>query len=324
MRVLITGGCGFVGRHFTKRFLDDGASVTFVDDLSASRAVSFWPSFLCPLVAQQKQLTQHYEDVRNWFRRSTSVASDYDLIIHCAAVVGGRLTIDGDPLKVATDLSIDAGFFNWVVRGKPSKVIYFSSSAVYPVELQTQRMHVQLGEGIVRIGNRIAMPDQTYGWAKLSGEVLAGHARESYGLDVAVYRPFSGYGEDQDSSYPMPAICARAVRRENPMTIWGSGEQQRDFIHIDDVVDAVLATYELLPSRMPLNLGTGHPTSFNELARIALEMVGHEAPIVNDPGKPEGVFSRVADPYAMLRLYQPKITLGEGVARVCDYLSRSN
>ena len=106
-------------------------------------------------------------------------------MIHCAAIVGGRLKIEGDPLAVATDLSIDAEFFNWVVKAKPKQVIYFSSSAVYPIELQTRKFGVALNESMVHFnGNRIGVPDCTYGFAKLAGEFLAKQAIEKYGANI--------------------------------------------------------------------------------------------------------------------------------------------
>ena len=114
-------------------------------------------------------------------------------IVHLAAVVGGRLTIDGNPLKVATDLAIDATFFNWVVKHRPfpRKVLFFSSSAAYPIAEQSQHHHRPLSEQLIDFNGYLGVPDMTYGWAKLTGEFLARHAVETYGLDVVIYRPFS-------------------------------------------------------------------------------------------------------------------------------------
>ena len=100
--------------------------------------------------------------MRNWFKHKRNHASNFDLVIHCAAIVGGRLNIDGDPLAVATDLSIDAELYNWIVRGKfLPKLIYFSSSAAYPVELQTKTCNCDLAETHLSFSSsRISMPDR--------------------------------------------------------------------------------------------------------------------------------------------------------------------
>jgi GDP-L-fucose synthase len=254
-------------------------------------------------------------DVRAWFRNTDP--SIYDLVIHCAAIVGGRLKIDGDPLAVATDLSIDAEMFNWIVRtDRKPKLVYFSSSAVYPLELQRKSCHCNLAEPLVNFDtSRIAMPDQTYGWSKLCGEYLAKHAAEKYGLDVAIYRPFGGYGEDQSLDYPWPSIMKRVLDGEDPVTVWGSGDQRRDLIHIDDIVSAVLQTMGRLRFGEVLNLGTGRGLSFREIARIAADQLGIRCNIVNDASKPEGVFARVADTTKLDALYCPTITVEDGIRR---------
>lgn len=310
-RVLILGGCGFVGRHFVKRLIDLGDAVTVVDNLYSGIHGHAW-AFDLP----KKRLNFIYMDARSYFRFNN--ADKFDLVIHLAAIVGGRLNIENDPLAVATDLSIDAEMFNWVVRAKKvPKVIYFSSSAAYPIFDQTRdALSTGLRENFIDL-DVIENPDMTYGWAKLSGEYLAKFAHEKYGLDVRIYRPFGGYGPDQDLTYPVPAIIERVNKRENPIIIWGSGEQKRDFIWIDDVVGAVEATMDVKElSGKPLNLGTGRATSFFDLARMACDIMGHDAAIRNDPTKPEGVFCRVADVTEMNKYYTPTVTLEEGLRRM--------
>ncbi len=320
MKVLVTGGMGFVGRHFAKRLLGDGHTVTIVDNMVSGVPREEW--MFQPNSLENLQLM--FTDCRTFFTSappgSLWSSSRFDLVIHCAAIVGGRIKIEEDPLAVATDLSIDSEFFHWVTQAKPMpKVVYFSSSAIYPLELQTKEKHVALAESFVDLNaSRWSKPDLSYGFAKFTGEYLAKFAHEKYGLDVAIYRPFGGYGEDQDpKTYPFPAIMQRVHNSENPVMVWGSGDQQRDFIHIDDIVECVLQTYDKLNGKV-LNLGTGIPTSFFSLAEQALAYGSTGASIRNDPRKPEGVFSRVADTYQMNQLYQPRISLTEGIARALD------
>ena len=303
MRVIISGGVGFVGSHFANHLIRHGHKVTVVD--INERGLVPWG--------------QQYEWVVDDLRRFVTIRNcdDFDLIIHCAAVVGGRLKIEGDPLAVATNLAVDASLFNWIARGKkPKRVIYFSSSAVYPIELQERNRHCALSEALVDLNRkRFGLPDQTYGFAKFAGELLAKQAVEKYGVDVVIYRPFSGYGTDQALDYPFPSIIQRVKNREDPIVIWGSGDQERDFIHIDDIVEAVLATYDKLKPGSTLNLGTGIGTSFYSLAREAAGIAGYFPEIVTDKTKPEGVFSRIADTFLLEQYYRPKISLAEGIKR---------
>jgi nucleoside-diphosphate-sugar epimerase len=320
-RVLITGAAGFVGRAFTRRLVRDGWEVVALDNMSAGEPLHKWHDPVSPYLARFARPW----DVRRG-THSMDIPDMYDLVIHCAAVVGGRLKLDGDPLAVATDLAIDSDFFNWVVKAKNKpKVIYFSSSAVYPVALQQRLQYIKLAESLVTQGaTKFGRPDVTYGWAKLTGEYLAHLAVKQYGADVLIYRPFSGYGEDQSFDYPFPSIIRRVVNREDPIAIWGYGEQCRDFIHIDDIVEAVMQTKDVLKPGDTLNLGTGIATSFIGLVDKASDfLIGSRLALSLDTTKPEGVFYRVADTYKLSQFYKPKITLEEGIRRVTKHLTEA-
>ena len=116
----------------------------------------------------------------------------------------------------------------------------------------------------------IGMPDMSYGWAKLTCEYLAHLAYEKHGLKSICYRPFSGYGEDQDDAYPFPSICKRVLanRGATVLIVWGTGTQMRDFIHIEDCVDGILTTIDQIDDAGAVNLSTGIFTSFIEFARL--------------------------------------------------------
>ena len=283
MKILITGNRGFVGRHFTFALLDH--NVTYVDIKDGI-------------------------DARDFFRRDDTY---FDLLIHLAAVVGGRQTIEGSPLSLAVDLSIDSEMASWAVRTQPGHILYFSSSAAYPVELQTLDLKRMLTENDINFRD-IRLPDYTYGWAKLTGEMLCEHLRRE-GLTVTVLRPFSGYGEDQSLEYPFPSFMERAARKADPFTIWGSALTTRDWIHIDDIVEASLL---LASSRMSINvnLSTGRPTSFMELFTLVTHRMGYKPALDVDTEAPMGVAYRVGNPALLKSLgYNPKVTLEAGVAR---------
>ncbi|WP_158102431.1 NAD-dependent epimerase/dehydratase family protein [Streptomyces africanus] len=299
MRALVTGDRGFLGRHFKAELLRRGYDVTGLD-VKASPA----------------------QDCRNYFRECLSkgaVPGMWDLVVHCAAVVGGRATIDGDPLATAESLSIDAEMFRWAAVARPGRVLYFSSSAAYPVTHQTGDLPARLYEELTDpVAYSVDRPDQVYGWSKVTGELLAARLRET-GVPVTVVRPFSGYGEDQDETYPFRAILGRVQRREDPLEVWGSGEQVRDWIHVDDVVAGALAVAES-GTEDPVNLCTGRPTSFLELARMMAAVAEYEPEIKPLPGKPAGVAYRVGDPARMRRFYEPRVDLMDGVLRALNVI----
>lgn len=308
MRVLITGGAGFVGRHFCNALADRGDLVTCVDSIVSESAKH-------PETWAGQNILFIKDDCRNFFKTNSS---QWDLVIHLAAVVGGRAKMEQFPIAVAEDLAIDASFFVWITKNKHNigHVIYFSSSAAYPIEFQKNDANKRpLCESMIDF-KTLGMPDLTYGWAKLTGEYLARVTAEKYGVKIACYRPFSGYGEDQDEVYPFIGILKRILKKEDPVTIWS--DSVRDFIHIEDVVSWVLETYPSMTDGASINLGTGEGTSFRELAEKMMKISNHSASILIQNEMPQGVYYRVSDKTSS---FVPKISLEEGITRSIEYLN---
>jgi len=284
MHVLLTGSAGFVGRHLHAALDARGDTVTAVDLI-------------------------HGRDALDLFRFDSA---PYDLAIHCAAIVGGRASIDGSPLGVATNLALDAWYMRWLARTETPRAVYFSSSAAYPVILQQPGEVRRLVETDIDY-QRPGRPDATYGLAKLTGEQLCQYAAAE-GTQMTILRPFSGYGSDQDDAYPFPAFIRRARERQDPFEVWGDGKSTRDWIHIDDLVGATLAAIDEEVTG-PVNLGWGRATSFDELAGYVTQAAGYSPVVKHLPSAPQGVHHRVCDPTRMLAFYQPKVTLEEGIRR---------
>lgn len=309
--------------------------ILFVDDLSVGTPPSTWLALPktdqvgdIEIYGEDKRLLFLKADFRTVLRQLTAdnayFQTAYGLpitafadVFHFAAIVGGRATIDGDPMKVALDLAIDAEFFYYITRHRPERVLYPSSSAAYPVSKQTESHAIRLSETDIDFSN-MGQPDMTYGWSKLTGEYLAKIAAEHYGVHITCIRPFSGYGEDQDFSYPIPAIARRAARREDPFEVWGSGHQGRDFVHIDDVLDCILLAMTKIHDGKAINIGMGRLTSFREVIGILSQIAGYNPEIKPLLDKPVGVHSR----YCSMQWveenlgWKAKISLEEGLRRV--------
>ena len=133
-KVLVTGGAGFVGRHIVKRLLDAGDEVHAVDCV-AEFTGGIDPADGWPLFDPMEYTNFHFykEDCRTWFARVKD--TDFDYAFPLAAMVGGRLMIENNPLAVADDLSIDAAYWEWAKENRPKKTACFSSSAAYPIKL---------------------------------------------------------------------------------------------------------------------------------------------------------------------------------------------
>jgi GDP-L-fucose synthase len=231
--------------------------------------------------------------------------------------------IDYEPLAVAEDLAIDAMYWRWAETAKPGKTITFSSSAAYPIGLQRPEGYRLLKENDIDFSEQLGMPDMTYGWAKLTSEYVGRLAFERYGLKSVAYRPFSGYGEDQDMTYPFPAIAQRVLDLDgDEITVWGSGRQMRDFVHIEDCVACVLGTMDKVDDGSAINISSGRLTSFIELTETMLRVAGKSARVGVQSNRPEGVFARGGDRERQETLgFTPNIGLEAGIARVFAHLS---
>ena len=211
--VLITGGAGFVGRHFCKYFLDNKFDVLIIDNLEkftgAINPKKGWPLYN-PYDYNNFKFIK--SDCVEWFKKNKYKKFNY--VLHLAAIVGGREMIENNPLAVAQDLTIDSKFWEWCISSRPNKTLYFSSSASYPLNLQTKKNFRLLEEKDLDFSKNLGVPDYTYGWSKLTGEFLANIAYKKHGIKSVCYRPFSGYGEDQDINYPFPNLCKNIILAE--------------------------------------------------------------------------------------------------------------
>lgn len=322
-KVLVTGGSGFVGRHLVKQLLNMNWDVLVVDSIEfGSGAIS--PKIGWPLFEPRDFTNFTFDEIdcRTFFKQNQDLEFDY--VFHLAAMVGGRATIENKPLLVSSDLAIDSDMWKWATTAKVSKIINFSSSAVYPISLQiSDSKFISLKEDMVSFDSVLGLPDLTYGWAKLTSEYLGKIAWEKYGIKSVVFRPFSGYGPDQDFSYPFPSICKRALENINKdqFMIWGSGSQSRDFIHIDDCIRGILIMMDQIDNGDAINLSTGIATSFHDFAKLTTGLLDYYPEIVGDISKPTGVNSRVGDTTKQKDFaFTPLISLEQGVTECLSYL----
>jgi GDP-L-fucose synthase len=227
--------------------------------------------------------------------------------------------IEDGPLGIAANLAVDVAFFEYVARTRPSHAAYMSSSAVYPSQPGGEAG--RLREACVDATSAaVGRPDGTYGWVKLTGEHLAEVVRARFAVPVICYRPFTVYGPEQCLDYPVPAIVSGAMAREDPLTLWGSGEQKRDFVYVDDAIAAIVATHDRAAGGA-VNICTGVSTSFRELAAVAAQAVGYEPEIVGDPTKPAGVAARVGCPERLRQWFTPQTAPADGVQRIVQSLA---
>ena len=226
---------------------------------------------------------------------------DFDVLFHFAAFVGGRKGIDNNLWGIAQNIQIDKLTFQWAEQ-HVGKIIYPSSCAAYPRYLQTQA-GTPMREDMAG-GDAFDM----YGMSKLASECMLKFAR----VKSHVIRPFSIYGPGQSMDYPLPAIIERVKQGE--CSVWGSGTQVRDWVHISDA----LRVFEYLIDRedpVVLNIGTGIPLTFKQVAEtIYREIHGKTVPVQTQTNEPEGAGYRYADITLLKNLgLEPTMSFAEGI-----------
>jgi nucleoside-diphosphate-sugar epimerase len=312
VRALVTGSKGFVGRHFVEYLKDAGWDTWCVDNHEQV----------------QVDLSSRF-DVR--LAHTWPTTPRFDLVVHAAAYVGGRFGIEGTPTHLAAyNAQLDGALVDWALRAEPEHLVLLSSSAAYPVDFQGAVFAVDGRIYDVRQPYRLReadiepwalrMPDRSYGWAKLALERLGVEYAAETGRHVHVVRPFSGYGTDQGVDYPFGAFLERALLRRDPFGVWGSGDAVRDWVHIDDVVATVMAMVEQ-GHPGPLNVCTGRPVDFDELACMFADAVGYRPILTHLYDRPEGVMVRVGDPTLMRQVRESTIEIEDGIRRAVRDLS---
>ena len=274
MRTLVTGGAGFIGSNIVRRLLELGHEPVVLDNVSSG-----YRENLVPGVAFVEG------DVRD--RESVKAAIDgCGVVLHLAASVGNARSI-ADP---QTDSAVNVvGTLNVLEAARVQGIerVVFSSSAGVFGELKT----LPIAE------DHPQDPDSPYGTSKLAAEKMCLVYNKLYGMRNVCLRYFNVYGPHQrfDAYGNVIPIFADRILKGVPMTIFGDGEQTRDFVNVADVAAANLAAAFTVEVRGVFNIGSGGRITINELARVMQEVSGAHVGVEYAPERPGDVRDSLAD-----------------------------
>lgn len=313
--VLIGGGCGFFGSYLVPALVAAGAHVRVVDSL-----VNGDPARLASVSSAIDLITGDLRD------RSLcdAVMPGQDLFINLAANASGiefsrthhgQMLVDNVlcglvPLEAAQRYGV-------------KKIVLTSSACVYRDDVPVPTGEHEASAGLPEVVN------EGYGWAKRVQELAGGYFAREQGMHVVILRPFNLYGANytfstMEKAHVIPALVKRVLDGENPLVVWGSGTQSRNFLHGRDAAEIVL---RILSSGAegPVNVGYEDDISIADLVALICDVAGRRPEVVFDRSRPDGQARKAADATRLRALtddYRPRITLREGIAEVVERYSR--
>jgi nucleoside-diphosphate-sugar epimerase len=305
LKALVTGGGGFIGSHLARRLLRDGYEVRVLDNFASGRRENLFD--IWDDIELVEGDIQSYERVHNAVRGC-------HVIGHLAALPSVPRSVQDPLTSNATNVT---GTLNVLLAARDAgvgRLVYASSSSVYGASPDLPKREEQP-----------TLPISPYAVAKLAGESYCRAFHEVFGLQTVALRFFNVFGPGQDPLSQYAAVIPRfttALLAGQPPTIFGDGEQSRDFTFVENVLDGVTLalTTEGVGGRA-YNCATGTSVTLNELVTKLREIIGVDVDAVYEEGRPGEVRHSQADvSRAKADLgYEPAISVDEGLARTVEF-----
>ena len=295
LRVLVSGGAGFIGSHLVKTLVRAGYQVKVLDNLSTGSINNL--SDLLNAIEFVNGDVRDYNVVERAIR-------GVDAVVHLAALIDVAESVKKPDLYFYVNVK---GTYNVAKASKNVSILVFaSSSAVYgePIRVPISEDHP-------------LMPRSPYAASKVSGEAFVNAFAAQYGFRSIVLRFFNVYGPKQSRAYAgVISEFIRRVSKGEPLIIFGDGEQTRDFVHVSDIVNAIMISLKNEKARGVFNIGSGEAITINQLARLIIKMAGKEdLKLIYESSRPGDIKYSVANITRVKKElgFEPKMKLELGI-----------
>jgi len=302
MKALVTGGAGFIGSHLVERLVKEGVSVRVVDNFSTGKREN--------LAALAGKVDIVEADVRDAWQVK-ELAAGCDVIFHEAAIVSVPYSVEHPQETHDVNLQGTLNLLEAARHAKTRRLVFASSAAVYGD-----------APGLPKHEGMLPTPIAPYGLEKLTSEHYLSIFARLYGVETVSLRYFNVFGPRQDptSAYSgVISIFADRARRGEPVTIFGDGTAYRDFVYVDDVVEAnILAARAPGVSGRAFNVGRGERTTLHDLVKMIGRVFGRDLEVKHAPVRAGDIAESLAD-ISLARKdlgYAPKVPVEEGLRRL--------
>lgn len=323
-KYLITGGAGMIGSNLVRELVDNGNMVFVVDNL--------WRGKLEYLIRENGEPLIDFNS--QFYHRDLSLAGtcddlvrEVDYVVHLADIVAGIGYVfnnQGDLFR--KNILINSNVISSVRKAASNLkgFIYAGTACSFPLTRQNSLDVIPLREDELYP----ALPESAYGWSKLMGQYETELLENETGLATCTLMFHNVYGAPCDfgeRSQVIPALIRKAIKfPDEDFIVWGSGEQGRAFIHIDDIVSALVLALKNGFGSGTIQIGPSVCTSIKEVAEIIVKLSGKPITIRYDTSKPEGDKARSAD-YSKAKTvlgWEPKVSLEDGIKQQYQWIAR--
>ena len=313
--VIVTGGAGFIGSALVKKLLSCGAEVKVIDNL--------WRGSLDNLKGENG--ADIFDIKNNFFNVDLTDYSacqrhlrEADFVYHLADVVAGiNFVFSNEMFVYHQNILINTNALAACLENGIKNYIYVGTACSYP-------KHLQMSEEVVRLREDQtypAEPESSYGWSKLMGEYEAMIAEKEGRMNVGLLRFHNVFGPGSvfthEKSQVLPSLARKAIMYpEEKFIVWGDGSQYRDFVFIDDIIDALILVAEKGMGKGLIQIGSEQATTIRQAAETIVRISGKNIPIEYDTNGPQGDRGRIADCSKAREIlgWRPKVSFEQGLS----------
>ncbi|UCC94930.1 MAG: NAD-dependent epimerase/dehydratase family protein [Candidatus Omnitrophota bacterium] len=310
-RVLVTGGAGFIGSYLVELLVADEAKVTVADNLCRGTLKR---------IASVKNKIKLLELDLSDYRNCLLACKEQEIVMNLAAKVTGiEYNRTHQAEMFISNMNLQQNVIKAAAERGVKRFLQVSTACIYPHDAKVPTPESEGDRG---------SPEPTnlgYGWAKRMGEQLAQFYAKDSSMKVTIVRPFNSYGLrdhfDEATSHVIPALIKRVLDGENPVVVWGTGNQSRVFIHAKDVAKAMRIVAERYANVDAVNIGHDNEITMKNLISLILEITGKDVKVVFDTSKPDGYPRRAADTTKLKRITEgwvPDTPLEEGIKEMVE------
>ncbi len=310
MNILITGGAGFIGSHLSEKIIGLGHRVICIDNFNDYYDPAIKEHNLKDIIDNEDFILYRADILDRLALRNIFSAHNIDMVIHLAARAGVRPSLSNAALYEKVNVEGTINLLEGCRERSINRFIFASSSSVYGGNKK-----VPFSET-----DKVDFPVSPYAATKKSGELMCYTYHHLYNISVFAFRFFTVYGPRQRPEMAIHKF-ARKIFNGDPIEVYGDGSSSRDYTYIDDIINGIIGSLDLVSGYEIINLGNSYPVRLSDLVKLIEEKTGRKAVVKHAEPQPGDVFTTYADIERAKKLikYDPRTPIEEGLQYFMDW-----